>query len=112
MLEKFKLPLYIVCAVLLLVIVGWVANSFPRQSILDDYLSKEATRIEEKWKADMKVKDEKIKILDERILASEKILSDILITVKNLEKKKDDVKKPNTRQETVDRSNKLGYPTK
>jgi prefoldin subunit 5 len=112
MLEKFKLPLYIVGAVLLLVVIGWVSNSFPRQSVLDEYLSKRTVEITQKYEADMKAKDEKIKFLDERIKASEKVLSDIYVTVKKLEKKKDDVQKPNTRQETVDRSNKLGYPTK
>ena len=112
MFEKYKIPLYLIGGLLILVIVGWVANSFPRQSIIDDYIKKEATKIEEKYKADIKERDAKIKVLDERIQANDEILSNIMISVKKLEKKRDDVKKPTTRQEAVDRSNKLGYPTK
>jgi len=111
MLEAYKIPLIILGSVLVLVVVSWIANSFPRQSVLDDYLRRESIRITEKYEADIKIRDEKIKILNDRILASEKILKDINVTVKKLEAQKQNVQKPITTKEIKDRFDKLGYPT-
>jgi hypothetical protein len=110
MLEKYKIPLYLLGCILILVLVGWIANSYPRKSVLDDFIAKERIKIYQEYKYDIKAKDEKIKILNDKILVSEKILSDMVIAAKKLEAKKKNVQKPITNKETMDRFNKLGYP--
>lgn len=109
---KYKIPLIIIGSVLVLVVVGWVANSFPRQSVLDEYVQKESARIIQQYETDIKIRDEKIKILNDRISASEKLLIEINKTVKNLEAKRQNVQKPITTEQIKDRFNNLGYPTK
>jgi hypothetical protein len=110
MFEKYKIPLIIVGSVIVLVIVSWIANSFPRQSILDDYITKESARIIQQYQADMKVKDDKLILLNAKVTISEKVVTDLNTKIKLLEAKRDNVQIPKTDEETRLRFINLGYP--
>jgi peptidoglycan hydrolase CwlO-like protein len=115
--EKYKIPIYIIGFVIVLVLIGWISNSFPRQSVLDKYIEQEKTKIIEKYETDMitknneiKEKNNKIQDLNNRVLSSEKEVSKLMATIQTLEEKKKNVQKPKTNTEIKSRFDSLGYP--
>lgn len=105
----FKLPIYLFIGVLLLAVVAWGANSFPRESVLQDLLDKQAKQIEQKYITQMEEKDIEIAGLESKIQASKKIEKGLNDEIKRLRVERGKIYEPKDRKEAIERFNKLGY---
>jgi uncharacterized membrane-anchored protein YhcB (DUF1043 family) len=107
-----KILTFIIVGFLVLSIVAWAANSFPRQSVVDQIIKDREVEIDKKYKEQIAEKDAQIGSLNEQIAQSEKEYANLKKTYLNLKKAYSNVEKPKDVQETKRRLNDMGYPTK
>ncbi len=101
---------YVVLAVIILVTVAWVSNSFPRKSVLNDILKSREAEIRAEYQQKIIESENTILQLRKEINDSNNRIISLDLEIKNLKKKKSEIKKPQTPQEIIDAFTALGYP--
>ncbi len=107
-----KILTLIIVGFLVLSIVAWAANSFPRQSVVDKIIKDREVEINKKYKDQIAEKEAQIGSLNEQLAQSEKEYANLKKTYLNLKKAYSNVEKPKDVQETKRRFSDMGYPTK
>jgi len=105
-----KQVLYVVAAILLVCLIAWGANSYPRKGVVDDILKAREGEIKTEYAATIKQKDESIAKLNKEIgdINIRLVARDQEILM--LKAKRTAIKKPQTPQDTVEAFTALGYP--
>jgi len=100
---------YIVLAIIILVTVAWASNSYPRKSVVDGVLKNREAEIRAEYTTTIKTQEDKIIALEKSINDSKVKISKLDTEIVKIKKKKIDIKKPETPQETLDTFKALGY---
>ena len=100
---------YIVLAIILLVTMAWASNSYPRKSVVDGVLKARESEIRAEYTTTIKAQETKIIELQTSINDSKVRIGKLDTEIVKLKKKKIDIKKPVTPQETLDTFKALGY---
>jgi len=109
--NKYKIQLIIVGTVVIFAFGIYVSNSFPRDSVLQDILTKQEQKIREEFKKQIEEKDTKIQELTTKLEDSQKVVTNLNISIEKLKKARGDLHAPISTKETIERFNNLGYPT-
>ena len=107
-----KIIAYIVGGLILLSIVFYVGNTWPRQSVLDEYLKKQEESIKQKYEEQINLKNSEIDSLNFKINQSEAQASNLRKQLAKIKKDQQNVQKPKNSQETIARLRTLGYTPK
>jgi hypothetical protein len=109
MLIPFKLPIYAIMGILILSLIIWASNSFPRESVLQTILNERESEIRTEYIQKIKDKEVVIADLEVKLQASKRIVDVLNVDIDKLRKAKGKIYEPKTRQETLDRLVGLGY---
>ncbi len=101
---------YVALAIVLLCLVAWTANSFPRKSVVDDVLKAREAEIRQEYETKIAANNIKIKEQDVIIETSQVKLDGLNKEIKRLKAKSAAVKPPVSDKETRDALIELGYP--
>lgn len=107
---NWKPLVYIVGGVVILVTIGWVANSFPRQSVVDSILKDREEQIKVEYIEKIAARDRDLAKLQEQYKISETKLNVLNNELKTLKKRYADIKPPKTPEELRKALSDLGYP--
>ena len=97
--------------VIIFVLIGWLSNTFPRQSIVDGIVKQTKEQIEKDTKKQLEEKQSEIDKLVNDLKLSQDESESLKIKYEKLKGEYNRVKPPKTTKETVDRFNNLGYPS-
>jgi chromosome segregation ATPase len=109
-LKKYgKIVGFVVGGLFLLSIIFYVGNSFPRQSVLDQYLKKQEEELTKKFDEQMALKNSEIDSLNFQLNKVQEQYSGLKTSYAKLKKEKENVVKPQSKTDTVNRLKSLGY---
>ena len=104
-----KIIAYIVGGLILLSIVFYVGNTWPRQSVLDEYLKKQEESIKQKYEEQINLKNSEIDSLNFQLNKVQEQNLALKSQYSKLKKERDNVQKPQSKTDTVNRLKSLGY---
>ena len=110
--NSWKLTLYVICGFIILSCIFWISNSFPRQSIIDEYLKKQEETLKQKYEEQINLKNSEIDSLMFKINQSEQQASNLKKQLAKIKKDQQNVQKPKDSQETIARLKLLGFTPK
>lgn len=109
-LKKYgKIVGFVVGGLFLLSIIFYVGNSFPRQSVLDQYLKKQEEELTKKFDEQMALKNSEIDSLNFQLNKVQEQNLALKSQYSKLKKERDNVQKPQSKTDTVNRLKSLGY---
>ena len=112
-LSQFKIPIILITIGLISIIcLVYAFNSFGKNyvvGIIQDLVKQESALIDKNYKDQMKIKDDQIKEIQNKLSVSEQLTDDLKKRVGNVENKIKNRKPPVTSTELRDRFNSIGY---
>jgi len=102
----------IVVGLFVLSLVFYVANTWPRQSVIDQIVKERQVEIEKKFQEQIDLKNGEIDSLNTRIAQSEQEYASLKSKYSKLKKDYANVEKPKDTQDTKRRLNAMGYTTR
>jgi len=100
---------YAIFAIILLATVAWVANSFPRKSVVDDVIKDREIEIKAEYEKQINERDNAIVILKKNIEEKNSKIVILDKELQNLRQKRLAIKEPKTLQEIIEVLKTLGY---
>lgn len=107
-----KIITYILAGLLILSVVAWASNSFPRSSVVDRIVKEREIEIDKKYQEQIDTKNGEITSLNGQLEQSEKNYTNLKSQYLKLKKDYSNVAKPKDVPETKRRLNDMGYPTR
>jgi len=104
-----KIGVFVVVAIFVLAFVSYVANSFPRQTVLDKYLKQQEQEIVKKYEDQIAQKNGEIDSLNSQITQIQQQYDGMKSQYLKLKKEKANVQKPKDTADTVNRLRAFGY---
>ncbi len=105
----WKIIAYIVAGLLILSLVFYVSNTYPRKSVLDQYLKQQEETLTKKFDEQIALKNSEIDSLNFQINQVQQQNLTLKSQYNKLKKERENVSKPTTRNDTINRLKSLGY---